>query len=162
MDITLAPQLNQSDPTGDSYLRLQIGDHIQAILSMEHTQEVLVVPIARITPVPNMPACVLGLLNRQNKVLWVIDLAQMLKLPPVDANSQQYHLAIIRVGAVLLGLIVQEIKGVTRFSSSLLQPAVELVNASLISYLDGCIVQQQEIILVLNAAAIVNAPLGKN
>lgn len=156
----LPPQPNQVDRTkGDTYLRFQLDQHTPAILSMEHAQEVLIVPVERITPMPNMPACVLGLLNRRNRVLWVIDLAQMLKLQPLDTNARQYHMAIIRVGQVALGLVVQGIKGVTRVTPDCIQSPRGLVTPSLTPYLHGCILQHKEILLVFNAEAIVHSPI---
>lgn len=156
----LAPHLNQVDRTeSDTYLRFQLDRQTPAIVSMEHTQEVLVVPFRRITPMPNMPKCVLGLLNWRNRVLWVIDLAQMLKLQPLDTTAQQYHMAIIRVGQVPLALVVQEVKGVTRFTPDCIQSPLGLVTSGLMPYLHGCILQQKEILLVLNAEAIVHSPI---
>ena len=154
----LADQRNQIDRTlVDTYLRFQLEPQTPAILAMEHAQEVLIVPVERITPMPNMPECVLGLLNRRNRVLWVIDLAQMLELQPLDTSAQQYHMAIIRVGQVALGLVVQEIKGVTRVKPDCIQSARGLVTSSLTPYLHGCIWQEKEILLVLNAEAIVHS-----
>ena len=151
----LKPQPNQV--IGDIYVKFQVETHTPAILSMEFVQEVLIVPVTRITPMPNMPECVLGLLNRRNRVLWAIDLAQVLNLQPVDANAQQYHIIIIRVDQFSLALVVQEVKGVTRFTSDCIQsPGV--VASNIIPYLDGCILQQ-ETLLVMNAKAIVNSPL---
>lgn len=156
----LPPQLNQLHKTlGDTYLRFQLEQQTPAILSMEYAQEVLIVPVGRITPMPNMPKCVLGLLNRRNRVLWVVDLAQMLKLQPLDTNTQQYNMAIIRVGKVPLGLVVQEIKGVTRFTSDCIQSPSGLVTSNLMPYIDGCILQNKEIFLVLNAEAILHSPI---
>lgn len=156
----IAPHLNQVDRTlGDTYLKFQLEQQTPAILSMEHAQEVLIVPAGRITPMPNMPECVLGLLNRRNRVLWVIDLAQMLQLQPLDTNVQQYHIVIIRVGQVPLGLVVQEVKGVTRFTLDCIQSPMGLVTSGLTPYVHGCILQQKEIILVLDAEAIVHSPI---
>lgn len=156
----LTPQLNKVDRTeGDTYLRFQLDQQTPAILSMEYAQEVLIVPVERITPMPNMPKCVLGLLNRRNRVLWVIDLAQMLKLQPLDTNTQQYHTAIIRVGQIPLALVVQEIKGVTRFTPDCIQFPQGLVTSVVAPYLHGYILQQQEILLVLNAEAIIHSPI---
>jgi twitching motility protein PilI len=152
--------LNQVDRTlGDTYLKFQLEQQTPAILSMEHAQEVLIVPAGRITPMPNMPECVLGLLNRRNRVLWVIDLAQMLQLQPLDTNVQQYHIVIIRVGQVPLGLVVQEVKGVTRFKLDCIQSPMGLVTSALTPYVHGCIMQQKEVILVLDAEAIVHSPI---
>lgn len=154
----LAPQVNQL--ADDVYLRFQVDSHTSAILSMEYVQEVLVVPVTRITPMPNMPECVLGLINRRNRVLWVIDLAQVLNLQ-LDTNTQQYHIVIIQVG-IPLALIVQEVKGITRFTLDRIQSTVELVGSDITPYISGYIVQEQETILVMNAAAIMQSPTLHN
>ncbi len=156
----IAPQPDQL--VGDIYVRFQLEEHTPAILSMESVQEVLVVPVSRITPMPNMPGCVLGLLNRRNRVLWVIGLAQLLNLQPVDTNTQQYHMVIIRVAQVPLALVVQEVKGVTRFTPDCIQSPVEVVTSDITPYINGCILQQQETLLVMNAEAIVQAPILHN
>ena len=128
-------------------------------MSMYYVQEVLIIPINRITPMPNMPKCVLGLLNRRNRVLWAIDLVQLLNLQPVDINAQQYHVVIIRVNQVPLALVVQEVKGVTRFTPDCIQSTVEFITADITPYTDGCIPQQQETLLVLNPEAIASSPI---
>lgn len=149
----LAPPLNQ---LGDIYVRFQVEFQTSAVLSMEYVQEVIIVPVDRITPIPNMPECVIGLLNRRNRVLWVIDLAQLLNLQPVDTNVQQYHIIIIRVGQVPLALIVQEVKGVTRFMPDCIQSSVALDASNITPYINGYILEQQETLLVMNAEAIVS------
>ncbi|MEB3338416.1 MAG: chemotaxis protein CheW [Leptolyngbyaceae bacterium] len=143
---------------GTSFLRFQLDDQTPALLSMEHAQEVLVVPVERLTTMPNMPDCVLGLLNRRSRVLWMIDLAKLLGLEPLSANLQRYNVAIIRVGPTPLALAVQEVKGVTRFSLDLIQSPRGSVPSNLLNYLQGCILQVSEIILVLDAVAIAHAP----
>lgn len=155
----LAPQFSQSETSiSDRYLRFQLDAATPAILSTEYIQEVFVIPTKRITFMPNMPDCVVGLLNLRNRIIWVIDLAQMLDLQPVDASSQQYHLIVIRVGDVPLGLIVYEIKQVTRFLPHALETVAE--NSSAIApYLEGYLWQQQERLLVLSAEAIIHSPI---
>ena len=154
----LSPQLNQPHSTlGELYLKFELDQQTPAILSIEYAQEVLIVPVGRVTAMPNMPKCVLGLLNRRNRVLWVIDLAQMLKLQPLDTSVQHYNMAIIRVGQEPLGLVVPEVKGVTRFTPDCIQSPQGVVTTVLMPYLHGCILQQKEILLVLNAEAIVKS-----
>lgn len=156
----LASHLDKVDPKlGTPYLRLQLEQQTPAVLSMEHTQEVIIVPGERITPIPNMPRCVLGLVNRHNKVLWVIDLAQILNLEPLDTKAHHYQMVIIRVGQAPLGLVVQEVKGVTRFTSDCIQSQIGFVTTSLAPYIHGCILQHKEVLLVLNAEAIVRSPI---
>jgi twitching motility protein PilI len=159
MDIPiLTPQLHQHKTSvGESYLRFQLDEDTPAILLMKYVQEVLIISTGRITPIPNMPECVLGLFNRRNRIFWAIDLAFMLTSQPVDASSQQYHVMIIRVGETPLSLIVREIKGTIRLASDL-QPCDE-GDATIRSYLQGHIWQNQEKLLVLNAKAIVHSPI---
>lgn len=144
---------------GNTYIKLQLDAHTPAVMSMNYVQEVLIIPINRITPMPNMPKSILGLLNRRNRVLWVIDLVQVLNLQPVDINAQQYHIVIIRVAQVPLALVVQEVKGVTRFTPDCIQSTVEFMAADITPYIDGCISQQQETLLLLNAEAIAHSPI---
>lgn len=144
---------------GNTYVKLQLDAQTPAVMSMDYVQEVLIIPINRITPMPNMPKCILGLLNRRNRVLWAIDLVQLLNLQPVDINAQQYHVVIIRVDQVPLALVVQEVKGITRFTLDCIQSTVEFMAADITPYLDGCIPQPQETLLVLNAEAIAHSPV---
>jgi twitching motility protein PilI len=143
---------------GERYLKFYLAEQIPAILAMEYVQEVLMIPARRITPMPNMPECVLGLLNRRNRVLWVVDLAQILSLQPLDSNIQQYNVILIQAKQMTLGVLVSAVKGVTHFTPDLVQSPQELVTSALIPYLHGCIVQEQELLLVVNAEAIVLAP----
>ncbi|PPS39113.1 chemotaxis protein CheW [Chroococcidiopsis sp. TS-821] len=158
MDIPiLTSQLHRPETSvGDSYLRFQINADTPALLAMKYVQEVLIVPTTRITPMPNMPECILGLFNRRNRILWAVDLALMLLAQPIDASSQQYHSAIVRVGETPLSLIVREIQGVTRVTSNVQPAAGE--STALLPYLEGYVWQQQEKLLVLDAKAIVNSP----
>ena len=157
--------LNKSAPNkpqksiGDAYLRFQLERETIAVLPLEHAQEVVVVPIGGITPIPRKPACIRGLINRRNKLLWACDLAQMLGLTPLDANAQQYNVAIIRAGQLPLGLLVQEVKGVSRFTRDTIQSPVGAVGSNLTPYLRGCILEQKELLLVLDPEAIVNAAI---
>src|ERR671932_1335148 len=147
---------------GDSYLKFKFGQQTPAILSMSRAQEVVILPVGRLTPMPNMPPYVMGLLNRRSRVLWVIDLARMLGLPGVETNVQHYNLVIISNGSASIGLIVQAVEGVVRLTPESIQTPLGQVSSSLVPYLRGCILQEQEILLVMDAEAIMRSPLLHN
>ena len=151
----LTPKLDQV--VGDIYVKVQLDKYTSAILSMDYVQEVLIVPISRISPMPNMPRCILGLLNRRNRVLWVIDLARVLNLS-LDTHAQQYHIVIILVNQVSLALVVQEVKGVIRFTPDCIQSSIEQACSDITDYIHGWVVQAQETLMVLNAEAIAHSP----
>jgi twitching motility protein PilI len=150
---------SNSEAISSLYLQLQLNANILAVVPMRYTQEVLTVSSRRITPMPNMPDCILGLLNQKSRIFWVADLSQMFNMQPIDRNLQQYHLAIIRFKDIPLGLIVSQIKGVVRLNPEEIQSLKEKVIPSLEPYFYGYCQQQDKRMLVLNPEALVNSPL---
>jgi positive phototaxis protein PixI len=158
----LTPPSTNKKNLGDAYLKFQFGQQTPAVLPMSQAQEVFILPVGRLTAMPNMPPHVMGLLNRRSKVLWVIDLGVMLGLPGIETNVQHYNSVIINNGSVALGVIVQSVEGVVRLTQESIQPPLGQVSAGLVPYLRGCILQEQEILLALDAEAIMRSPLLRN
>lgn len=156
--ITVSTRKNQNN-LADGYLKFQLNRQASAVLSMSHTQEAIVVPVESITSMPNMPACILGLMNWRSRILWAIDLPRMLNLEYLDNKPRQYNMIIIRVESVLLGLVVQEIQGTTKFMSDDIRSPVGQVASSIVPYLRGCVVQEKGVLLVLDAQAIIQSSI---
>jgi positive phototaxis protein PixI len=156
---TLDAQSIQLQEIGDPYLKLQLTSQRAAVLPMEQAQEAIAVPASRVTPMPNMPACVLGLLNQKSRVLWVIDLAQLLGLQTQVLTMQQYNIAIVRIGKKPLGLVVPEIKGIVRFVNETMISPIGEVEPELTPYLRGCFSEDQEMLWALDPEAIINSPI---
>ncbi|MBC1220324.1 purine-binding chemotaxis protein CheW [Nostoc sp. UCD121] len=152
-NITLPLKPTQNNLT-DSYLKFQLNQQTAAVLSMKHTQEAILVPIESVTSMPNMPTCILGLMNWRSRIIWVVDLPRMLNLESLDYRLRQYSTIVIQVESLVLGLVVQEIKGTTKFIADEIHSPIGQVASSLVPYLCGCVVQQEEILLVLDAQAI--------
>ena len=152
--------------SGDAYLRFELCPQTPAVFSMRHVQEAIVLPARRLTPMPNMPACMLGLMNHRSHVVWVVDLAQMLGLSVLDANVQQYNLVMIRAGAVTLGLAIQQVEGITWIEPSQIQSSIGQLTPTLIPYLRGCAIHRQEdqqnLLLVLDAEASAQSSILQN
>ncbi|MBD3881034.1 purine-binding chemotaxis protein CheW [Phormidium tenue FACHB-886] len=147
---------------GETYLKFHLSRQIPAVLSMRYIQEAMILPSRRLTPMPNVPAPMMGLMNRRSRVIWVVDLAQLLGLAVFDAaSSQQYTLILIQVGSVPLGLAVYQVEGIMRLEADTIQSPVGQVSTTLLPYLRGCVLQQQtkEVLLVLDAEAIAQSPV---
>lgn len=145
--------------TGEPYLKIKLDKETKAILPMQPIQEVLVVEAEDITPIPYMPNCMLGLLNKRSRVFWLVDLAQLLELEAISRDSQQYNIAILRVDESVLALAVPEIQGVSRIDSELLQSPVGYVSAGLVPYLSSCLLTIDEVLLTLEPQAILSSPI---
>ncbi|NWF59194.1 MAG: purine-binding chemotaxis protein CheW [Fischerella sp.] len=155
--------INQNpNKLGDGYLKFKLNQSTSAVLPIRHTQEVMIVPVESIASMPNMPACVLGLMNWRSRIIWVIDLPNMLNLESINNRSLQYNLIIIHIKSVLLGIVVPEIKGIIRLISDIIQSPHSQISHSLVPYLSGLIWQDTEILLVLDAQAIVQSQIFHN
>lgn len=151
--------LTDTPPLSHSHLKFHLGLKMSALLPTHYVQEAIIVSAARITPMPSMPAAMLGLLNRRSQVLWVCDLALLLGLPASPITSQQYRLVLLQVGSSLLGLRVNEVDGIVNVPLEQLQPPPANVPSSLLPFLLGCWLQGSEVLLGLDADAIVRSPL---
>jgi twitching motility protein PilI len=83
----------------------------------------------------------------------------MLELEPLNYNTQQYNIAIAKVGDRAIALAVQAIKGVQRLTIDVLQSPVGYVSPGLVPYLQSCVLQQEQVLLVLETQAIISSPL---
>jgi positive phototaxis protein PixI len=155
----LAPLINpENKPPEEPYLRVRLDRQNGAILSMRYLQEVLVVPVQRLTPMPNVPSCMLGLLNRRSRVLWAIDLARLLQLSSSGMPLQQYNIIVVQVGSRRMGLVVQKIEGIVRLSSDRIQSPIGNISPALVPYVRGCMLDQA-IWLLLDVPAIAHSPV---
>lgn len=161
MDLALALP-PRATPVGETYLKFRLNAQTPALFSMRSVQEALVLPTRRLTPIPNVAPALIGLMNRRSRVIWVLDLAELLELPGLDLNAQQHSIILIQVGAVPLGLAVQQVEGMVRLEANQIQSPIGPVSAALVPYLRGCALQQSqkpEMLLVLEAEALVHAPV---
>jgi positive phototaxis protein PixI len=144
---------------GEPYLRLQLDKEVSAVVGMKYVQNVAIVSANRITPIPNVPDCILGLLYQRSRVFWVVDLPQVLEFLPVNSNLQEYHVAIVKINNLPLGLVVPEIKGVSRIVQERISPPIDSLGSQIIPYLKGCFIQDKEILPILDLEAIIKSPL---
>ncbi len=144
---------------GDSYLKLRLSLEVSAVFPMRHVLEAMTLPTQQVTLMPNVSPCMLGLMNRRSRVLWVVSLAHFLGLPLPAIQPQQYSIVVVQVDVAPLGLAVHQVEGVTGIDPAIIQPPPGHISTKIVPYLSGCISQQQNIVLVLNAAAIIKSPL---
>jgi positive phototaxis protein PixI len=169
----LLPQLfNPVAVSGDLYLRFQLTPELPALLTMNRVQEALLIPASQISPLPNMPEFTIGMTSFRDRVLCVVDLAQLLGLPPLPPNLQDYQVVIINLLAIgagvhessesstgkYLGLAVQRVRGVTRFRTETIKAEGVEVAECLRPYLSGYFLEESEQVLLLNTTAIATSP----
>ncbi len=163
----LLPELLNPKPvSGEQFLRLQLTSDLTIAIALSWVEETLLISPQWVTPMPNMPAHVLGLMSAKGQVFWAVNLAQLLEIPVVLESSQYYEVVMIRAVAsesdqvtnaqqdLFLGLVVPKIKGSIRLTLEEIVSPMHEVSANLHPYLSGQVVLDGETILVLSAEAI--------
>jgi positive phototaxis protein PixI len=143
---------------GIGHVKFYLDRHTLAALPTLQVQEVLTLPATRLTAMPNMPDCVLGLMNRRSQVMWLVDLPHLLGNPPLETNVQQYAILMVRLGTESLGLAVARIEGTVGLPAELIQPPPTYCQPSLRTYVNGCVVQDQETLWLLDAERLLQSP----
>ncbi|MEM9007599.1 MAG: chemotaxis protein CheW [Cyanobacteria bacterium P01_F01_bin.86] len=150
--------------TGQLYLGFRVGSVLNAAFPLGKVVETLQVSASSITPLPNMPASVLGLMNNQDKIFWAIDLAFLLGVRQEFHHFRQYNMIIVEMlsigqdnDSLLLGLAVDQIQSTLRLDIDKVEPPNSDHSRHLLPYLDGQLWQQGKEILLLNLDAIFSA-----
>lgn len=141
---------------GEAYLKFQLAPRVPAVFAARSVEEATVITPVQITAVPNMPSCMMGLVNRRNRVIWIANLVRLLGMPLPERPRQQYSMVIVKAGSSL-GLMVEAIDGIVHLGVEDLQPPPAQVNPILVPYLRGCAVQDDQILLVLDAEAVLQS-----
>ncbi|MEM0981243.1 MAG: chemotaxis protein CheW [Cyanobacteria bacterium P01_H01_bin.58] len=166
----LLPQLFQPETqSGERYLKFDIAPNLPALIALEDVQESAQVPSHRITPLPNLPACILGLMNVRNQVLCIVDLAQVLQIPTLWSHRQDYSVVTIRLASTpetaeetnLLSLMLHDIQGIVRLQPEAIESSVDAFVPTLMPFLQGCVVQGAKSLPILDVNAIAAAPALK-
>jgi chemotaxis signal transduction protein len=162
----LLPQLFEADTrSGEAFLRLQVTADTTMALPLDCIEETQLLAPPDITPMPNMPHHLLGLMRVKGQVLWLASLAHFLGLATAVERVYRYETIVMRMtppaqlgsdseSDLFFGLAVNKIKGSMRLDADRIEPIGAHVRADLVPFLAGQVQHDQETILILNPAAL--------
>jgi len=136
---------------GSEYLTFSVGDEEYAcdILSVQEIRA-----MTQITPIPNAPDYVRGVMNLRGIVVPVISLRAMLGVPgPEDGKFRV--IVVVTVGVKVVGLLVDAVSDVLQLDVSELPLPAELggrVDASIVSALGT--LSEDEFVVVLDVPRV--------
>ena len=156
---------------GNAYIRFQITtavkypqinsvpdwekarSNITLLLSMEQVQESLLVGAEKITPLPNMPQSLIGIMNSNNRVFCVFDLARLLQLHSRSILPRQYQIIVLETTSeipIYIGLAVTHLQGIVRLLPEAIHSSLEGLPSNIIPYLSGAVELEEKIIPILD------------
>lgn len=115
-------------------------------MDLSHVQQSLTIEATQITPMPNFPDYVMGLMSSQNQVFMAMDLAHLVGLTPQTLNLREYQTIVARVDpnqtnqseeSELYGLSVRRIQGVSQILPEQFESSVSEAPEELRPFLSG-------------------------
>ncbi len=113
-----------------------------------------VIPVPRITRIPQAPECVKGLINLRGKILVVIDLNKRLGFSPKETDSLS-RIIIVEIRDTVIGMLVNSVKEVIRLPFSSIEPTPEMIKSKInAEYLIGVGKSRNRLLILLNLARV--------
>lgn len=103
-------------------LAFDVGETVYAI-SIERVREIL--RMRPITPVPHVPAVVLGVISIRGEVVEVVDLRRRMRLEPREADRRTRIIVVHGEDGRVTGCMVDRVREVLRVPADSIRPAAE-------------------------------------
>lgn len=109
-----------------------------------------VIHMSDVTPVPNAPLFVEGVLNLRGQILPVVDLRKRFSLPPAETTAET-RIIVVEIGTSVLGLIVDEVQEILRVSADSVAPPPAIVAKGIGSeYLRGITYVEDKMVILVD------------
>ncbi len=150
---------------GTGHLRVSLFEGVSVLLPMSYVQEVISLPAHRLSALPNLPAPVLGLMNRRSQVLWLVDLSYVLGIGRLDLAPQTHQVVVLKVGKLTVGFAITSIEGMVAVPPESQVPVPTQVPPSVLPYLQMCarlsesVASESELLMVVNPEALFQSPV---
>lgn len=148
------------------YFHIQLQPNTELLIPLEHTGGAIALPVEQICPIPGILPAVLGVINQRGKLLWVIQLSNLLGLGQPDTSLRaQYNLTLLVLSATRttgdresrqIGCVVSNIKEIIFLDSKQFNP-VPAKSPIFDSFLSGMAQIERSHLSVLNVNAVFTA-----
>jgi purine-binding chemotaxis protein CheW len=145
--------IDENDSQKDKYLTFHLGMEDYGI-EIRHVTEII--GIQKITPVPDLPEFIKGVINLRGQVIPVMDVRTRFKMPPRDYDDRTC-IIVVKVNDRAIGLVVDKVNEVADISQGQIEPPPKTRLEREGGYLQGLGKLGEEVKILLD----VDALLGK-
>ncbi|MED5371960.1 MAG: chemotaxis protein CheW [Myxococcota bacterium] len=145
--------VEQSVSEGKEFLTFILGEEIYG-LGIGCVREII--GMQAITPLPDVPAYIEGVINLRGRVIPVLCVRQRMNMPLVERNSRTC-IIVVRIQDETVGLIVDTVSEVIRIPDNKIEPAPRMAMGGA-HYLAGLGNVDEKVRLLLDVEALLGAP----
>lgn len=110
----------------------------------------------KLTPVPKAPAFIEGVINLRGVVIPVADMRKRFD-QPVDNESRKNRIVICSLAGRVIGLLVDEVLEVRRYSRKEISPAPRFIKGGNADYFLGVARQADELIMLIDLEKVLSS-----
>jgi purine-binding chemotaxis protein CheW len=148
--LTQAPRTQEETTQTRQLVSFHIGEEEFGV-DILMVQEIIRLPV--ITPIPNAPESILGMINLRGKIIPIVDLRRRLRIRdnrPWETDRRT-RILIVEMGTHVTGFIVDSVSEVMRVTVSEIEPTPHLVVSSIDAvYIQGVIKLPNRLIILLD------------
>jgi purine-binding chemotaxis protein CheW len=141
---------------GNQYLTFPLGPE-------EYGVEILKVQEIRgyspITPIPNTPPHIKGVMNLRGVIIPVVDLRRKLAMPSADYNAFTV-IIVVTVGTKVMGLIVDGVSDVLNIAAADIQPTPDFGGQVDARFIDGLARAGDKLVVLLDIERVLGEDEG--
>jgi positive phototaxis protein PixI len=133
----LLPQLfSPLDLSGEAFLQLQMDSQgTRVALPLEDIEETKTLSLEQITPMPNLPPHMLGLMASKGQVFWAVSLPLLWQIPTESNRRQDCEVVVVRTAGASAGGSATDQRPLTSEPAALSESFVGLVVPKILSTL---------------------------
>lgn len=141
-----------------SYVTFKIANELYGINIMDVRE---VVQLCEITPIPNAPAFVDGVINLRGEIIPVVNLGKRFNFKErkfTDEEELLRGIVVLNVNGLIIGIIIDQIKRVVNIDTSQIQPPPQIVSGVGAEFIQGVIKIEEEdnFLIILNEKKLFN------
>lgn len=114
----------------------------------------------RVTPIPNMPECIKGVMNLRGTVVPIIDLRKKLRMLTAEYN-QFTVIIVVNVGAKIMGLVVDAVSDVLNVEIEDIEGAPKLAGIDT-TFIKGLAKSGERLVTLLDIEVLLSDGTGAN
>ncbi|MCU0713305.1 MAG: chemotaxis protein CheW [Pirellula sp.] len=152
--MSIATEKDSSVSTGDDiqqFLTFTLDDQEFGI-EILRVQEIK--NFTRVTPIPNMPACIKGVMNLRGTIVPIVDLRIRFDMAVTQYN-QFTVIIVVNVGTRIMGLVVDAVSDVLNVESNAIEATPDLGSIN-ISFISGLAKSGDRLVTLLDIEQLLN------
>lgn len=111
--------------------------------------------LSRITPIPNMPTYIRGVMNLRGTVVPILDLRAKFSMPESEYTKFTV-IIVVNIGTKVVGLVVDAVSDVLNVGDDNIESAPDLGFESNTSFMDGIAKSGERLITLLNLDELID------